>query len=1518
MSNQFQFAFGGLTTAGTVPTAVEIADMEKAEQAFAMKSMQGTLSIFEKKLVPLKDASTYANWLKAFQDVAMAKLLWINHLAPTGHKDAGVVPDTIRASTAFQLRDAEAWLLLKTHCTANAVQRFANKTSSPRIAMDLLAAAFHKDSIAEQTFHQKKLLLLSSRYETLAEYVTRWEECSEGLIHSGGTLEPTMELSIFEGNLPPHLQDFAAAQSGQPHTSTKDSLLVALETEVTKRKAYKGSEFMVGSKLMQRPPSGRHSSSATSTAHEDALWAGGQGGGESGFNRFRNHVCYGCGKKGHIKSECRSTKKKEEESADVAETDAPAATERKAPSNKSRKKEAGLIAIVVEEEDKASCGYDSDSSSSAGPPSFVSSDSDDDGADDDRPTDWDLWTEEELDEGFDAYITTAHLANEGNQSFKAIVDSGSTRHLVGKDTKAHLHEYREFDVGKHIAIMTSSNDAKIFAVGEGTLHILSNLGEPVNFKKVLYVPDLSHNLLSVKASVAKGCNVRFNGKKCEFTSNKNPTTVLLTAALTGSQYMVFGTHTGNRTGAAEEMAGLSEVNPTQSWHERLGHIAAKQLLRLQQLDLISGVTSAAANNLICDPCSTGKAHKLAYASSDTERPTSVNCLISFDISGPYKTSTGGKHYVLGFIDHFDDDVTTYFLRSKSEAEAHIKQFVQRCKTQHETPVKVLRSDNAREFATTTLVDFYAASGIKHEVTSPYSSLSNGKIERFFRTLFDAVRTGLARSGLPSNRWAEAANHFVYTRRRTYVPILHSSLSPNSKTIYELREGKIPSLKRLHAFGSVCTVLNEGGMETSKTLLKGSTGVLLGYSEDAKAFRLLVLPSGKVYVRRHVTFTPTIRYYCDLVAAARERRDKHATLPLGCGTSSSDDNDRDSSNSSGNGSSSDGDDSSSNNEESTDDDEDDQQGGAPSPPTSGSDKDEPTQEAWQEVKSNRRSSRTPAPRLYGHAMVQSKLSTPTAIAPTVVEAPKTLAEAVECPLWRTSILKELSAILKNHTWVTCELPPGRKAIKAKFIFKNKMTAEHTLASRKTRLVLLGYRQVEGIDYFSTYSGVVKTSALFAVLAQAADEGRYVICMDVNTAFLESDMQAGEHIYMEMPPVYEWLEANPDATDFPVEAMQIKNRVVLLKKSLYGLKQAPRNWNRCINQFFVDYGLKPLQSDPAVYNMVTKSGTLTVALYVDDMAISCTNKEMLQQFRGALSKRFSMTDLGDIKYMLGMEITRDLTAGTLSISQKSYIESALAKFQLSDANPVTSPMEVGLPGTTLPADAKDCDEDYRAIIGTLLYLSTHTRPDIAFAVGYLSRFMSAPKQVHYSAAKRVLKYLKKTIEYKITFGGKNPVLNAPAVVGYVDADWAGDASDRKSTSGYVFMLYGGAISWRSRKQNMVSLSSCESEYVSLAEACKEMLWLKSLYGELGILSSGETFSLLIDNAAAKFIAESEVVHDRSKHIDIRYHFIKDLVNSKAVILEHVGSSDNISDLLTKPLPTATLRSMVDMLGLAPSQQ
>ena len=243
-----------------------------------------------------------------------------------------------------------------------------------------------------------------------------------------------------------------------------------------------------------------------------------------------------------------------------------------------------------------------------------------------------------------------------------------------------------------------------------------------------------------------------------------------------------------------------------------------------------------------------------------------------------------------------------------------------------------------------------------------------------------------------------------------------------------------------------------------------------------------------------------------------------------------------------------------------------------------------------------------------------------------------------------------------------------------------------------------------------------------------------------------------------------------------------------------------------------------------------------------------------------------------------------------------------------------MEPGFPKALVPIDAKDCEGDYRAIIGTLLYLSTHTRPDIAYSVGYLSRFMVAPKDTHFTAAKRILRYVKKTINYKLVYGGVG-ISTAP--IGYVDADWAGDAIDRKSTSGYVFLLYGGPITWRSRKQSMVSLSSCESEYVSLAEACKEFLWLKTLFVELGILSAGTTFNLLIDNAAAKFIAESEVVHDRSKHIDTRHHFIKDLVIKKDIVLEHVGTAENIGDLLTKALPTATLRSMVTMLRLETQQ-
>ena len=1109
----------------------------KAADAFAMKSLQSTLAVFEKKLTPLKDASTYPNWIKGFKNIATAKMLWDFHLAPSTHGDAKVPSLEIRNTATYQFRKQEAWLLLLSHCSEKAALRFVSKTDCPRTAMDLLAAAFLKDSETDKVNHLKKLLSIKAEFETLESYVARFEALSACLTNAGGAVDPATQLVTFEGALPPHLQDYASSRTGQPETATKDGLLIVLEAEVTKRQAGRyATEFLIGGLPMKKPYSGNqhhHSSGGVSSSrNERALLASGRGG-ETNGGRYKEYICHGCGKKGHIRSECRSSSRKpNRETAATAEASSKASSRKKTPSSSShasttsRKtkgryvsydtdEEAGLIAQEID--------YDSDTSS--GPPSLrASPNSESDSEIDDFPVSyqekWDQWSADQA-------SMEAKTA-----SFQAIVDSGSTRHMVTADSLAHLSDYKPFNSDQRIAIVTSSQNAKIYAVGQGTLHVRSNQGQPVKFDNVLYVPALSHNLISVKAAVAKGCSVSFQGSKCQFTAKDGR--VLLTATLTGSQYMVLGSYTDVASPIAAVGAMLSSVtasgsNATASWHERLGHIAAKQLLRLQELDLISGVTTAAAKVLTCDSCATAKAHRLPYDISTTERPTDPNILISLDLSGPYRTTRGGMRYVLAFIDHFDDDVTVYFLKRKSESPRYIEQFLRYCETQYDHPVKTLRSDNAGEFSTKALQNFYRRCGVKHETTSPYSSKSNGKVERFFRTMFDAVRTGLARSGLPDRYWAEAANHFVYTRRRSYIPKLNPSLGTNTKTIFELRSGTVSPLSRLHPFGSICTVLNEGGMTKSKTQLRGSTAALLGYAEDAKAYKILIIESRKILLRRHVTFGNSIRYYGDLVQATAPRVKNRPTelVPTdsesGGEDSSSADNETNS-------------DSESSSADSDDED--------PPPPADANDVPPPLhpdndEEPWQPVLP-RRSKRETAPRQYSHPLVHSKLSIASTDSSTVPEAPATLAEAIKSPHWRSSIIKELTALRNNKTWVPVDLPPGRKAIRAKMIFKNKLGPDHTLLSRKSRLVFLGYNQVKNVDYFDTYSGVVKTSSLFAVLAQAAHEGREVITMDVNTAFLESKMKDGEDLYMEMPPIYEWLEAHPDATDFPPEAMNVNHR------------------------------------------------------------------------------------------------------------------------------------------------------------------------------------------------------------------------------------------------------------------------------------------------------------------------------------------------------------------------------------------
>ena len=418
------------------------------------------------------------------------------------------------------------------------------------------------------------------------------------------------------------------------------------------------------------------------------------------------------------------------------------------------------------------------------------------------------------------------------------------------------------------------------------------------------------------------------------------------------------------------------------------------------------------------------------------------------------------------------------------------------------------------------------------------------------------------------------------------------------------------------------------------------------------------------------------------------------------------------------------------------------------------------------------------------------------------------------------------------------------------------------------------------------------------------------MDVNTAFIQSELVDGEELYMDMPPIYEWLLKNENATDFPKEALNTEYKTVKLVKSLYGAKQAPRIWNRKIDNFFKEHGLIPLKSDPCCYIKTIDDRILIICIYVDDLLICGSNNEDIKQFKIKLNENFKMTDLGAVKYLLGMEIIRNKEKKLLYINQTSYIKSILEEFGMMDCNSSVIPMDPKF-NLIKQDDIIISNDNYRKLIGTLLYLSTHTRPDISYAVSYLSRFVESPTANHWNAGKRILRYLKGTMNLGIIYDGKLPF----ELTGSVDADWASDVnSNRKSTTGYIFMLCGGPINWKSRKQLTVALSSCESEYIALSETIKELVWIIGLLKEMNCTTFGEyETNIKIDNMAAKYLAENDIVHNRSKHIDIKYHFIKEKLHEKLFKLEKIRSEQNQADLFTKPLSACLFIKHRDGIGV-----
>ncbi|KAJ9512234.1 hypothetical protein QJQ45_012787 [Haematococcus lacustris] len=505
--------------------------------------------------------------------------------------------------------------------------------------------------------------------------------------------------------------------------------------------------------------------------------------------------------------------------------------------------------------------------------------------------------------------------------------------------------------------------------------------------------------------------------------------------------------------------------------------------------------------------------------------------------------------------------------------------------------------------------------------------------------------------------------------------------------------------------------------------------------------------------------------------------------------------------------------------------------------------------------------------------------PSSDTPTVLEA----LSGPQADYWREAMHTELASLHANGTWTLVERPPGARVLPTKWVLKIKRDATGAIEKFKARLVAKGFMQVSGVDVGDVYAPVSKHTTLRALLALAAARDMEVHQIDVEAAFLNGTLQPDEIIHIQQPEGFE--EGS-------------RNTVCRLQKALYGLRQAPRAWHAKLKQELEGMGFLASESDPALFMLPRPSGTVYLLVYVDDCLL-CTEKgdfDSLNFVKQRLSSVFGIKDLGQTRWFLGMQISRDRAQGTLQLDQQQYIKELLSTNSMTEAHSKAVPMA---PGTKLVKEGDALDtahHSYSALVGSLLYLSCCTRPDIAYAVGALARHMAAPTQQHWSAAKAVLSYLKGTASQGLVFGGND------SLQGYCDADYAGDKDTARSTTGYVFTLHGAAISWSSRLQPTVAMSTAEAEYMAASGAVKEAVWLRKLMQDLGL--PGTRVNIMCDNQAALQLLNNPMASARSKHISVHHHFARERAVRGEVMFTYWSTSEMVADVMTKPLAAVKL--------------
>jgi hypothetical protein len=671
-----------------------------------------------------------------------------------------------------------------------------------------------------------------------------------------------------------------------------------------------------------------------------------------------------------------------------------------------------------------------------------------------------------------------------------------------------------------------------------------------------------------------------------------------------------------------------------------------------------------------------------------------------------------------------------------------------------------------------------------------------------------------------------------------------------KTPYELYNGRKPNISHLHVFGCKCFVLNNGKDNLGKFDAKSDEGIFLGYSLQSKAYRIYNKRTMNIEESIHVTFDES-----NAILSRKNMLDDIADSleHMNIHEQDSKGNDK------------------GNNED---------------PPEEVKSNDELPRE-WKASRDH------PLDNIIGD--ISKGVTTRHSLKDlcnnmafvSMIE-PKNIKEAIVDDNWIIAMQEELNQFERNNVWKLVEKPENYPVIGTKWVFRNKLDEHGIIIRNKARLVAKGYNQEEGIDYEETYAPVARLEAIRMLLAYASIMDFKLYQMDVKSAFLNGLIQ--EEVYVEQPPGFE-------IPDKP-------NHVYKLQKALYGLKQAPRAWYERLSNFLLEKEFSRGKVDTTLFIKRKHNDILLVQIYVDDIIFGSTNDSLCKEFSLDMQSEFEMSMMGELKYFLGLQIKQ--TQEGIFINQSKYCKELIKRFGMDSAKHMSTPMSTNC---YLDKDESGQSIDikqYRGMIGSLLYLSA-SRPDIMFSVCMCARFQSNPKQSHLSAVKRIMRYLLGTINLGLWYP-KNSTCN---LIGYSDSDFAGSKTDRKSTSGTCQFIGSALVSWHSKKQNSVALSTAEAEYISAGSCCAQILWMKQQLSDYGIIL--DRIPIKCDNTSAINLSKNPVQHSRTKHIEIRHHFLRDHVLKGDCVLEFVDTKNQLADIFTKPLPKEVFFSIRRELGL-----